>query len=94
MSNTTTNPAPTFHKRQRGLYGTGVWRDRWSREHVFCHDTCTRVEVCIDGYTDRDGWFVRYVCDHDHFSDVLGEWFPTLRDAKAYFVERGVPNAS
>lgn len=76
-----------FHKRQPGLYGTGVWRStvgRW--EFLYCEHQCTDVEICIDGRTHYDGWCVRYVCEHDCFTDIVGEWYPTLRDAKEEWV--------
>lgn len=77
--------APTFHKIMRGLYGTGIWRSTIGHYEFLGRECgCTDVEVCIDGHTDRDGWYVRYVCKHDHFTDTLGEWFPTLRDAKSW----------
>lgn len=83
METTTAHQIPKFHKRATGLYGTSIWRElrNWEFLYSAC---CDRVEVCIDGYTDRDGWFVRYVCEHDHFTDILGEWFPTLRAAKEW----------
>jgi|DEB0MinimDraft_10_1074344.scaffolds.fasta_scaffold10184_5 hypothetical protein len=85
MSNTA---AVQFHKRMPGLYGTSIWRTTTGRlEYLHCNHGCTDVEVCIDGHTDRDGWYVRYVCEHDHFTDTLGEWFPTLRDAKAWMTD-------
>ena len=78
-----------FHKRQPGLYGTGVWRSTIDHyEFLYCEHGCHEVEVCVDGHTDRDGWYVRYVCEHDHFTDTLGEWFPTLREAKEFIIER------
>jgi len=88
MSNTaTTITAAKFHKRQRGLYGTGIWRTTIVPcEYFYCDHGCIDVEVCIDGYTNRDGWYVRYVCEHDYFTDLLGGWFPTLRDAKAWMI--------
>ena len=76
-----------FHKRMPGLYGTSVWRSTAGRfEFLGCNYGCTDVEVCVDGHTDSDGWYVRYVCAHDHFTDTLGEWFLTLRDAKAWMM--------
>lgn len=77
----------TFHKIDRGLYGTDVWREVFEHEFLYCKHGCDCIEVCIDGYTNRDGWYVRYVCKHGHFTDILGEWFPTLRDAKAFLTK-------
>ena len=77
--------AISLRKVQTGLWGTNVVRILNQHECLCCEHGCRWVEVCLDNYTDRDGWFVRYVCDHGHFSDTLGEWFPTLRAAREYF---------
>ena len=92
MNNTQTQPAAIkIHKRAPGLYGTGVWHDSsksWEWHH--CNvEGCVMVETCIDRYTCSDGWNVRYVCEHNCFTDALGEWFPTLRDGKEYFINEG-----
>ena len=84
----TTTTAPKFRKVDTGLYGTGLHTTTASKpgEHGY-HFTgcdCDTVEMMIDNYTNRDGWYQRWVCPCGNFSDVLGEWFPTLRDAKAY----------
>lgn len=79
--------AVSLRKVQTGLWGTNRVRLLHEHEFLYCNHGCQSVEVCVDGYTDRDGWYIRYVCDHGHFSDTLGEWFPTLRAAKEYFYE-------
>lgn len=77
----------TYRKISRGLYGTGKIRSIYADEDTGCHYLgrceCKTVEMVIDNYTDRDGWYQRWVCEHGHFSDILGEWYPTLRAAKA-----------
>lgn len=78
-----------YRKVAPGLYGTGFHTTTASKpgEHAY-HFTgcdCQSVEMMLDSHTNRDGWYVRWVCPCGNFSDVLGEWFPTLRAAKCRF---------
>ena len=92
MNTTTGTPSVKFVKRQPGLYGTGIWHDssttcEWHHCNV---EGCVMVETCIDRYTCSYGWNVRYVCEHDCFTDSLGEWFTTLTAGKEYFAREEV----
>ena len=78
-----------FQKRAPGLYGTGIKHDLSDRWQWLWSACCTEVEACVDRHTSSDGWHVRYVCEHGHFTDTLGEWYPTLGDAKARITATG-----
>ena len=83
----TTTTAPKFRKIMTGLYGTTLMRDRYPREFLPCD--CETVELVLDMYTTpNDGCWERYICPCGEYSEVLGEWYPTLRDAKAYINRR------
>ena len=86
---TTATTQPRFRKIAAGLYGTGIMHSLEGRWEYLWSGCCTDVETCIDRYTCTDGWNVRYVCEHGHFTDILGEWYPTLRDAKADILGTG-----
>lgn len=82
-----TAPAPKFRKIMTGLYGTGVCRNRYHNEGIDHLCDCQTVEVVLDMYTTpNDGCWERYMCCCGNFTDTLGEWFPTLRDAKAFML--------
>ncbi len=89
MSNTATAPAPRFRRITTGLYGTGIHRDRYETERIDYYCDCTTVELVLDMYTTpNDGCWERYICPCGNFSDILGEWYRTLRDAKADITDR------
>jgi hypothetical protein len=71
-----------YRKITRGLYGTGVHRSVYPFEFLPCE--CSIVEEVLDMYTTlNDGCWERYICPCGNMTDILGEWYPTLRDAKA-----------
>lgn len=76
----------TFRKIATGLYGTGLARPIYADEETTNHYLrceCKTVEQVIDARTSIGrGWDIRWICQCGHFSDVLGEWFPTLTVAK------------
>lgn len=77
-----------FRSIAPGLYGTGIHKhEGWDAECDWCdeHD----VEVVIDHFTDEGrGWSIRYLCECGMFTESLGAWHRTLREAKAFIVER------
>jgi hypothetical protein len=87
--------APTFHKIESGLYGTGIYETKNPARYFHCHKCSDKeydgaeitVEWCIDRYTStQSGWDLRKVCEHGVFMEELGGWYPTLREAKAAIV--------
>ena len=86
MSNTAT--APKFRKIDAGLYGTGITYDLAGRWEYLPADCCEDVELVIDRWSMSGGWQLRHRCEHDHFTDWAGEWYRTLRDAKADITDR------
>jgi hypothetical protein len=86
MTNTNTAHTATFRKMNTGLYGTGQIRSIYANEETGCHYLrceCKTVEKVIDARTSIGrGWDIRWVCECGHFTDLLGEWYPTLAAAK------------
>jgi hypothetical protein len=79
-----------FRQIMFGLYGTGIYKSDcfYSECSWGCDEN--KAEVQIDHFTDVTeagnprGWYIRYRCECGNFTSALGEWFETLRDAKAY----------
>ena len=85
--NTTAAHTPKIRKIMTGLYGTGIYRERYPRETIdHCCD-CETVELVLDMYTTpNDGCWERYICGCGNLTETLGEWYRTLRDAKAHIL--------